>query len=249
MPNDAPEPDELAHSLLGLTEQLRDRAEEDPFGNPVLSVALAITRQFDSGRPGRGGRYRADTPIARRRLRRPRGAHRGLCRWRRHGGERACPRLARAASAAPRSERQPGALGHVPRAGGPHPVRRRVHGTPDLRAAQGREPGAGRGRERTSRTGVRKPPAAADHAEGRIRPAAFAIHNGRDATRPLRRGPADRRPRRMARPLDRTRAAADHPVHLGRLRHRWAHRYRLVGHAAPATGNEAAATRVGCTTR
>jgi phosphoenolpyruvate carboxylase len=49
MPNDAPEPAELAHSLLGLTKQLRDRAEEDPFGNPVLSVALAITRQFDSG--------------------------------------------------------------------------------------------------------------------------------------------------------------------------------------------------------
>jgi phosphoenolpyruvate carboxylase len=49
MPNDAPEPAELAHSLLGLTEQLRGRAEEDPFGNPVLSVALAITRLLDAG--------------------------------------------------------------------------------------------------------------------------------------------------------------------------------------------------------
>jgi phosphoenolpyruvate carboxylase len=49
MPNDAPEPAEIAHSLLGLTEQLRGRAEEDPFGNPVLSVALAITRQLDAG--------------------------------------------------------------------------------------------------------------------------------------------------------------------------------------------------------
>jgi phosphoenolpyruvate carboxylase len=49
MPNDAPPPAELAHALLGLTEQLSARAQEDPFGNPVLSVALAITRQLDAG--------------------------------------------------------------------------------------------------------------------------------------------------------------------------------------------------------
>jgi phosphoenolpyruvate carboxylase len=49
MPKDAPEPAELAHTLLGLTEQLIARAQEDPFGTPVLSVALAITRQLDAG--------------------------------------------------------------------------------------------------------------------------------------------------------------------------------------------------------
>ena len=49
MPNDAPGAAELAHSLLALIDQLRARAEEDPFGNPVLSVALAITRQLDAG--------------------------------------------------------------------------------------------------------------------------------------------------------------------------------------------------------
>ena len=49
MPNDAPEPAEIAHTLLALTEQLRAHAEQDPFGNPVLSVALAITRQLDAG--------------------------------------------------------------------------------------------------------------------------------------------------------------------------------------------------------
>ena len=49
MPNDAPEPAELAHSLLGLTEQLILRSQEDPFSTPVLSVALAITRQLDAG--------------------------------------------------------------------------------------------------------------------------------------------------------------------------------------------------------
>jgi phosphoenolpyruvate carboxylase len=49
MPNDAPEPNETAHSLLGLTEQLRANADQDPFSNPVLSIALHITRQLDAG--------------------------------------------------------------------------------------------------------------------------------------------------------------------------------------------------------
>ena len=49
MPNDIPQPAELAHSLIGLTAQLAARGDEDPFGNPVLSVALAITRQLDAG--------------------------------------------------------------------------------------------------------------------------------------------------------------------------------------------------------
>jgi phosphoenolpyruvate carboxylase len=40
---------EVADRLLGQTERARARAEEDPFGNPVLAVALAINRQIDDG--------------------------------------------------------------------------------------------------------------------------------------------------------------------------------------------------------
>jgi phosphoenolpyruvate carboxylase len=39
----------LAQELLELTARLTARAEEDPFGNPVLSVALAISRQIEAG--------------------------------------------------------------------------------------------------------------------------------------------------------------------------------------------------------
>ncbi len=37
----------LTHELLALTEKSRERHDEDPFGNPVLTVALAISRQLD----------------------------------------------------------------------------------------------------------------------------------------------------------------------------------------------------------
>ncbi len=40
---------ELARELLDLTAKLGARADEDPFGNPVLLVSLAITRQLDAG--------------------------------------------------------------------------------------------------------------------------------------------------------------------------------------------------------
>ena len=39
----------LARELLDLTARLGARADEDPFGNPVLLVSLAITRQLDNG--------------------------------------------------------------------------------------------------------------------------------------------------------------------------------------------------------
>ncbi|MDE2006925.1 MAG: phosphoenolpyruvate carboxylase, partial [Rhodospirillales bacterium] len=42
-------PPNLAAVLLALTHQLRERLEEDPFGNPVLSIALAISRRLDRG--------------------------------------------------------------------------------------------------------------------------------------------------------------------------------------------------------
>ncbi len=39
----------LAQDLLELTERVRARADEDPFGNPVLLVALAISRRMATG--------------------------------------------------------------------------------------------------------------------------------------------------------------------------------------------------------
>ncbi len=49
MPNDSAVDPSLADELLALTERARARAEEDPFGNPVLAIALAITRLMDEG--------------------------------------------------------------------------------------------------------------------------------------------------------------------------------------------------------
>ena len=39
----------LADDLLSLTARLSARLEQDPFGNPVLLIALAITRRMDNG--------------------------------------------------------------------------------------------------------------------------------------------------------------------------------------------------------
>jgi phosphoenolpyruvate carboxylase len=39
----------LAQELLDLTARLGSRVEEDPFGNPVLLISLAITRRMDQG--------------------------------------------------------------------------------------------------------------------------------------------------------------------------------------------------------
>ncbi|WP_409565007.1 hypothetical protein, partial [Methylobacterium sp. J-090] len=42
-------PEALEADLLGLIEESREQAAEDPFRNPVLAVTLAITRRFDRG--------------------------------------------------------------------------------------------------------------------------------------------------------------------------------------------------------
>ena len=47
---DGPSPHtDIVRELLALTVRARARAAEDPFGNPVLSIALAITRMTDQG--------------------------------------------------------------------------------------------------------------------------------------------------------------------------------------------------------
>jgi phosphoenolpyruvate carboxylase len=42
-------PDALAADLLALVERAREHSHQDPFGNPVLTVALLISRRIDSG--------------------------------------------------------------------------------------------------------------------------------------------------------------------------------------------------------
>ena len=52
LPVAAPTPDtvpDLVRELLHLTARAVEHSAEDPFGNPVLSVSLAISRQLDSG--------------------------------------------------------------------------------------------------------------------------------------------------------------------------------------------------------
>jgi phosphoenolpyruvate carboxylase len=50
MPDSLPDSaDSLVQPLLDLTERARAHAEQDPFGNPVLAVALAISRIMDEG--------------------------------------------------------------------------------------------------------------------------------------------------------------------------------------------------------
>ena len=42
----------LAPALIALVDTARQRSRDDPFGNPVLAVALAITRRMDAGEIG-----------------------------------------------------------------------------------------------------------------------------------------------------------------------------------------------------
>ena len=74
-----------------------------------------------------------------------------LRRRHRHRDQRRHPGRPGAASAAPRSERQPGPLGRIPGADGTHPLRRRVHRPSDIFPAAAGQPGAGRGRLRHAR--------------------------------------------------------------------------------------------------
>ena len=45
-----PYPDPRLAPLMALAAQLVERQEEDPFGNPVLAIALLLSRQLDEGR-------------------------------------------------------------------------------------------------------------------------------------------------------------------------------------------------------
>src|SRR5687768_17319572 len=42
----------LEQDLLALVESMRERVQQDPFGNPVLAAALAISRRMQDGELG-----------------------------------------------------------------------------------------------------------------------------------------------------------------------------------------------------
>ena len=147
-----------------------------------------------------------------------------------------------AAPAAAGSERQPGALGGIPRPGGAHALRRGVHR-------------ASRHSRCPPRSATRWPKAACG------RPAPALPRTGRRRSRLARSSSRPSPPSRMAATRStssmppccpwRARAWPDRwtelnprPVilsTLGRLRHRRPHRHRLVGHVAAAAGDEAPA--------
>ena len=156
-------------------------APQDPFGNPVLLVALAISRRIDAL-----AMSEADIAALIRHLRDAAFADRAhgspLCRWHRYAAEHRGPGRTGAAPAAAGPERQPGALGRVSRPGGAHAFRRGVHRASDLRAARrgGARPGGDRQRAADRRpAGSHRPPPITLADE--FAQAAAAIANGRDA--------------------------------------------------------------------
>ena len=233
----------LAQDLLDLTARLGARGDQDPFGNPVLLVALAISRRMDAGGLDDAAiagliRHLRDAAFADR-------AHRvaAYVGGVEHGGEPGCAARPRPAPAAARPERQPRALGGIPCFGGTPALRRGVHRASHLRPALSGRKGARRGRLRPHLTRLCLTPPAAHHPGRGIRTGRRRHRPRPRRDRPFQRRIAVRRPVRLAGPLDRAEPAARHPVHLGRLRHRRTHRYRLVGHVAAAAGHEAAAAR------
>ena len=121
-------------NLLPLVTTRLAQAREDPFGNPVLSAALAINRMMDEG----------DLTIATitalvRQLRDTAFADRARRLTDYFGGTEL--NLSRAALVTiaekilrPRSARQPNSLGPVPRPHGTSALRRRLHRPSHLRA-------------------------------------------------------------------------------------------------------------------
>ena len=64
----------LAQELLDLTARIGGRADEDPFGNPVLLVSLAISRRIEAGTLDDDAIAASDRVPARCRVRRSRAA-------------------------------------------------------------------------------------------------------------------------------------------------------------------------------
>ena len=122
----------MAGRLLALTTDARERVRDDPFGNPVLAVSLAISRMLDECvldevQVSDLVRHLRDAAYADRAIR--------LARY--VGGTdpastaAAMDTLGQAAGL-PRPRGQPGALGDVPPEGGTRLFRRGIHRSPNL---------------------------------------------------------------------------------------------------------------------
>ncbi len=237
----------LADELLALTAQMRERHDEDPFGNPVLTVALAISRRIDRGEVSDADiealvRHLRDTAFADRAA-----ADRRLCRRHRSAAATADA----LATLAARLVRPDPADSPVPLA-----TFRGLVERPRFAAVFTAHP----------TFSLPEPVAAAlaDAASERPAPHSFVTHrsggitleeefaqsvaailHGRDAldrlTEAVLGAARDTWPGRWTEMVPR----AGDPGELGRLRHRRAHRHRLVGHAAPAAAHEAPATASG----
>ena len=233
----------LAQELLELTARITARAEEDPFGNPVLLVALAISRRIDAGALD-------DAAIAALigHLRDAAFADRARRIADYVGGTDTAAHIAALRELAQRLVRPDPNDSPVRWAEYRALVERTrfaavftAHPTFALPAAVAQalaETASGRP---TATEGSHRPPPITLANE--FAQAGGAIAHGRDAHRPVQCRAAVGGAQRLAGSLDRARPAAGDPVELGRLRHRRPHRYRLVGHAAAAAGDEAPAAR------
>ena len=183
---DVPPPDPaalLAQELLELTARLGARVEEDPFGNPVMLLALAITRRMDQGGLSDDAiagliRHLRDAAFAARAERLAsyvggvdQAVRNDAVLW---------PRLAQTLLRVPTPNRLPGPLGRIPRTGGADLVFRRPYSTahPDVFAAA-------RGRPRPRRTR----PAATAHSRNRVSTAHRRSRCGRSSIRQRWRSP------------------------------------------------------------
>src|SRR5579875_1616296 len=207
--------------LLGLVAHHLARADADPFGNPVLSVSLAITRMMDEDRLAL-----PQIAAAVRELRDLAFAARARRLARYVGGTDEAANTAALAAVARNVLRPDPADSPVPWARFRECVER-----PRYAAVFTAHP--------TFALSPETYAALAEAACGAPAPPPPLGSHRRDLAWPRRARPAERRaagvrPRRMARSLDRTRAAPGDPGELGRLRHRRPHRHHLGRHAPPA---------------
>ncbi len=233
--------DELARDLLAITEGVAARRAEDPFGDPVLSIALTITRRMDNGEITeaqlaalvRHLRDRAFEDRARR-----------IAEY--VGGTDEEANAASLVGLAEHLHRPDPADSPVRWAEYRAQVERTrfaavftAHPTFSLPVEIGRALAeAACGHAAPGFASHRPAPVS---LQDEFAQATAAIANGRDALDRLNAALPDGRPPCLAGSLERPHAAPDDPGELGRLRHRRADRYRLVGHAAAAARDEAAA--------
>ena len=208
----------------------RSRAAADPFGNPVLAAALAISRLLDEGALDESGLTAAIAT-----LRDAAAADRAgrLAAYVGGTDPAASPRPARtlASSADPPGPGgQPVAAARGARRDRAPALCLRVHGAPDLRrVARDLCLARGRGERRGP------PPPAASHRpakptlEEEFDAANAAIASGRDALDAFCGAVLDDGAPDLARRLDRAQPGPGRACLLGRARYGWAHRYRLVG--------------------